>query len=571
MTEEKLQQMRKTDGRKHPPIRIGIMCKGNTFAEWEARCIENVLALDDAQAILLIVDDTIPSKLDRIKEVLSNSNRILFCLYRRFVCRPRTTRPVDITNLMSGVPSLRRKSIKEGKSFQHLSAADIEVIRGYDLDLILKFGFGVIRGEILNVPRFGIWSFYHDDEEKYRGGPPCFWEIYRGDDVTGAILERLTDWADGNVVLKKGFFGTVKYSYARNIDQCYYESAKWPAQVCIDIRNGNADYLNALPSGTKAPIYHVPNGLQMLLFITKMFWNGLTLGWQTLFQHEQWNIGIIYEPIHSLIQADARPKIHWLPTPKRGKFLADPFGIVRNKEITVICEEFDYRSGKGRISCIELSGDTFSSLPKPAINSPFHMSYPYLFEHQATIYCIPETYQAREISLYQAQEFPHRWLKVATLIQDIAGLDTTVFQYDALWWLTHTDKEQGEFHNLFVWYAPDILGPWKPHAANPVKTDVRSARPAGTPFIYKGHLYRPAQDCSRTYGRRITLNRVTRLTPTEFREEPVGVIEPYASSPFSDGLHTVSAVGDFTLIDGRRRVFVPSGVRYYWSEILHKW
>ena len=40
-----------------------------------------------------------------------------------------------------------------------------------------------------------------------------------------------------------------------------------------------------------------------------------------------------------------------------------------------------------------------------------------------------------------------------------------------------------------------------------VKTDVRSARPAGTPFVYQGELYRPAQDCSRTYGGSIVIHR----------------------------------------------------------------
>src|SRR5213596_456309 len=56
------------------------------------------------------------------------------------------------------------------------------------------------------------------------------------------------------------------------------------------------------------------------------------------------------------------------------------------------------------------------------------------------------------------------------------------------------------------------LGPWRPHPGNPVKVDVRSSRPAGGPFLFGGNLYRPAQDCSRTYGGGITINRVTHLS-----------------------------------------------------------
>jgi hypothetical protein len=90
-----------------------------------------------------------------------------------------------------------------------------------------------------------------------------------------------------------------------------------------------------------------------------------------------------------------------------------------------------------------------------------------------------------------------------------------------------------------------------------VKVDVRSARPAGTPFVVDGTLYRPAQDCSRTYGGRVTINRVLILTPLAFREEPFAFVDPDPEGPYPDGLHTLSQVGNVTLIDGKRTLFVP--------------
>jgi len=89
---------------------------------------------------------------------------------------------------------------------------------------------------------------------------------------------------------------------------------------------------------------------------------------------------------------------------------------------------------------------------------------------------------------------------------------------------------------------------------NPVKTDVRSSRPAGVPFWHHGELFRPAQDCSQTYGGQIAINKIRVLTPTEFREEVVKVVTPPAEGPYQMGVHTLSAVGDFTVIDGKRRV-----------------
>ena len=251
-------------------------------------------------------------------------------------------------------------------------------------------------------------------------------------------------------------------------------------------------------------------------------------------------------------------QIHWVPTPKANGFLADPFGKTDGSNITILCEDFDYRYNKGVISSIVFTGEGNFSKATPVMNEAFHMSYPYLLLYQGEVYCIPETLEAREIGLYKADKFPNKWRKVTTLISDIAAGDPTIFQYEGLWWLMHTDQEQGADIILFVWYSPDLLGPWKPHLRNPVKTDVRSSRPAGTPFMHNGYLYRPAQDCSKTYGGRIWLNRVLRLTPREFIEEFVRYIEPSRHGPFPAGLHTISSAGNFTLVDGKRVVFTPT-------------
>jgi hypothetical protein len=277
-----------------------------------------------------------------------------------------------------------------------------------------------------------------------------------------------------------------------------------------------------------------------------------------LFRHDEWNIGIVHAPITAFLEPNARPLVSWFPPMERGKFLADPFAVVRDDRLYVFCEEYDYGKRKGRIVSIELDGSP--SRPKVAIELSVHLSYPYLLKRRGEIYCVPETYQAREIALYRAEEFPHRWAKMASLVRDFAGLDGTIFEYEGRWWLACTSIE-GSLNELYLWHAQDLFDQWRPHSGNPVKTDIRSSRPAGTPFMHGAYLYRPAQDCSRTYGARIVLNRVMRLTPTQFEEEPVTVIEPYENGPYPDGMHTVSAAGDLTIIDGKRMRFVPSAFR----------
>jgi len=276
--------------------------------------------------------------------------------------------------------------------------------------------------------------------------------------------------------------------------------------------------------------------------------------YDSLFRQDDWNIGLVESPITDFLDPSAKPKIVWLPRTEFSKCLADPFAVTRDHKTYVFCEEFDYRTFKGRIVYTEIDGIR-TAAPKAAIELSTHMSYPYLLEYESETYCIPETAEAGEAALYKAEEFPSRWVKVGSLLRNFPAVDSTVFRYQGRWWLTCTKRDDARNSKLFVWHSAELLGPWKPHAANPVKVDIHSSRPAGTPFVHGGHLYRPAQDCSRTYGGRIVLNRIDTLTPSQFVEEDVAVIGPYLNGPYAEGVHTLSAVGNRTLTDGKRFIF----------------
>lgn len=257
------------------PIRFGVMFNGNYLQEWQSRCIENLLALNGVELGLFIVDegDGDLSMLDKIKQV--PANELLFHVYRKLPPASRATSRVSMENYLSAVPSITCQPIRKGKFSQYFTDDDLQTIRSHNLDFILRFAFGIIRGAILNVTPWGVWSFHHDDEEKFRGGPPCFWEMYKGEKLTGAILQRLTSRLDAGVILKKGFVSTHGTSYNRSFDNIALESARWPAEVCLDVRSGNAAYLDGEPSRTAAPVYSTPNSLTMMIFMYKIIKNRL--------------------------------------------------------------------------------------------------------------------------------------------------------------------------------------------------------------------------------------------------------------------------------------------------------
>ncbi len=77
-------------------------------------------------------------------------------------------------------------------------------IREKNLDVLVKFGFQPLRGEILHAARYGVWAYHHGDPDHYRGGPPYFWEVYEDNLLSCAALERLTDEPDAGQILYKG-------------------------------------------------------------------------------------------------------------------------------------------------------------------------------------------------------------------------------------------------------------------------------------------------------------------------------------------------------------------------------
>src|SRR5438093_1535903 len=156
------------------------------------------------------------------------------------------------------------------------------------------------------------------------------------------------------------------------------------------------------------------------------------------FRHEHWHVGIVDAPIHAFLEPGPRPDVRWLPPPERGKYFADPFGVTWGKTNYVFFEEFDFQSFKGVISWVrERDGGGFTE-PQVAIDLPFHASYPFLVEEHGELYCIPETGQGREVSVYRAVEFPTHWKKTATLLRGFGATDSTIFRHGGGWWLLCT-------------------------------------------------------------------------------------------------------------------------------------
>lgn len=535
-----------------PALRAGLLIGSTRLTAWQRRVLEVLSDGGDTEIVVLVVEDDRPGGRGAARWRRLLSTRGLWRLYNNtwVAHRSRAVQRVDGDDLLQNVPRLSVRPLLVGRYAQHFPDDALARLREFDLDLLLRFGFGILRGEVLDVARHGIWSFHHDDERVIRGGPPSFWEVADGLPTTGVLFQRLTDRLDSGVPLARATFRTVGYSYPRNRDRVAFGSVALPARVARQVRTGLLAVDDLPAATTDAPIRRDPTNVQMVRFAARHIPRSIAQRVRSIIVGARWAVGVALAP-----GGEATPDpagIEWLPERGDG-YDADPFPVEYEGRCAILVEEFDERSGRGTISALTRTGSGHWERVSGVIDPGVHASYPFPIRVDGSLFCVPETARAGRVEAWRCIELPDRWERVHTIVE-APVVDPTMVEWGGRWWMFGTRRDRDANAELWLWSAPAFAGPWEPHALNPVKIDVTSARPAGTPFVRDGMLYRPAQDCSHGYGGAIVVNRIDRLDERCFEETVVDRLD-LRTDRYAAGNHTVAFGAGLVTIDGKRQIF----------------
>ncbi|HWF90152.1 MAG TPA: hypothetical protein VN659_15000, partial [Pyrinomonadaceae bacterium] len=230
---------------------------------------------------------------------------------------------------------------------------------------------------------------------------------------------------------------------------------------------------------------------------------------------------------------------------------ADPFQMKVDGKYYIFFEDYVNSAGRAHISVVEVDQNGIVSGPTEVLKLDCHLSYPFVFEWQGNYYMIPETGERNVVELYRAQSFPFEWKPEKVLVEARFPVDATLIEAEGMWWMFVNIQEEGvavNWDELHLYYAETPLGPWQPHARNPVVSDVKSARPAGRLFWSNDVLYRPGQDSSLRYGYATTISKVETLSTSTYAETEVLKIRPDWDTDII-GIHTVNLTDEMTVID----------------------
>jgi hypothetical protein len=437
---------------------------------------------------------------------------------------------------------------------------DIDILSKENFDCIIRCGSGILKGKILNLPKFGIISFHHGDNRVNRGGPSGFWEVIKNEPTSGFIIQRLTNKLDGGDVLFRGNIMTAS-NFTLNHAQLLEKSNFFFIKVLDKIAlKGKLEFEKKSTNYSKV-ILKIDNSLILIKYLFKVlfpiitkkfikkFFKNTTMVWSVAYKKNMKNENI-------LINSKQIQKFKEIANPNN-RFLADPFIFNFEKKDIIFVEDYSFKKNKGSISAIEITGDK-EKFFNDILEENFHLSFPFIFQNNNDVYMIPETSMINEIRIYKCVKFPTNWKLEKILMKNVSAADTILIKKNSTWYMltnicsSNIGDHQSELH---IFYSDNFLSQnWKPiQQGNPVIFDSDKARNGGI-FYINDKLYRVNQIHGKAqYGKSFGINEIINLTKNSFIEKRVKNINPNFKKKII-GTHHFSSNLAYSVIDYAKKI-----------------
>ena len=191
------------------------------------------------------------------------------------------------------------------------------------------------------------------------------------------------------------------------------------------------------------------------------------------------------------------------------------------------------------------------------LSLPHHVSFPQVFRSDAGIHMLPETQAANEVALFTFDDFPFGLRKERVLLQG-SYYDSVIYKRDGIWWLFSTSNSE-----LELFFLSELNSKIQNHSVGVISRDLSNCRGGGSLINWDGKLYRPAQNCSQTYGGNLGIMEIVKMNTDEYSEVCVHTdIFDRSAKWRSEGAHHLS----FAKFNGCNILAVDGLQQDYWSN-----
>ncbi|MDP2620800.1 MAG: hypothetical protein Q8P46_11605 [Hyphomicrobiales bacterium] len=540
------------------PMRVGLLLEGGRVAGWQRAFVDRLK--DDPGVSLALVIAAPQGPTGRPAHAIwSSIDAAERALARRLFGRSRVrgdismemldNKPVGAQSLaaLAGLPTVTWAEGADRAADEKAAAA----IRAASLDVILDLGCALSSAEPGDMARHGVWTLCTEHGGYDEVTPFGFWEFYRNEPICTVRLVASSNDAPDALTVASGSYCIFRWSWNLNAMLLSHKVAWLLADTLKQVSKTrpSAGRGPRVPeAGRGRPQKTVPGVLQAL---TAPILNGgrvVLEAMRRMVFEDRWRVLLVEATPQgpastSPMVIDPPPHSYW----------ADPFLVRRDGKCYIFFEEYLYAKRRGVISYIEVSNPAAAprAVAPPVhrvLDEPHHLSYPFLFSLDGSLYMVPETSRNRTIELWKCVEFPGVWRKEKNIMENLSAVDTSLLNWNGKWWLfTNMDRSGFADHRneLHVFHSEHpIDGPWLPHARNPVIVDARRARMAGG-FLTApdGRPVRCCQVQGKKYGESVAFSMIEELSETAYAETPIDDFAHVSSEPSARHHHIAYADG----------------------------
>ena len=217
----------------------------------------------------------------------------------------------------------------------------------------------------------------------------------------------------------------------------------------------------------------------------------------------EWNIALVENSLEGLFQGE-QLNLRILKHSYTDRWFADPFILdVKDNKLFLLVEEWIRKENKSRITKLTINLEDFSlESTIPVLEMEKVLSFPAIYQKNGKVYIYPEMSENGVSKLFEYDTEHNRCISSEILSQRkvIDSVMTDLFG-ETLLFGTETPECNGKRLNV---YRKNIDGF---ELSDQIHFSENIARMAGNFFTYEGDIFRPAQDCNKTYGNGVVIQR----------------------------------------------------------------
>lgn len=254
---------------------VALLLDKRTLQEWEHRAINHLLHESDLNTELSLVVINDEKSTLSLKEKISTfvtDFSLWNCFvaskmfktavlgpawYRKQVYLEQTIETTDVNT----ITCLPQPADRFGNVLPEYVVSALA-----DVDVAIRFGFGILKGDVLTAPSHGILSYHHGDISEYRGRPAGFYEFIHDSPTAGVTVQQLSEDLDAGTVVAMTTCDIEDASSLREVRSKQFAAS--PPLLSEAVRRLTIGPLPEQPE-TFGPLYSTPRALEISKYLSK--------------------------------------------------------------------------------------------------------------------------------------------------------------------------------------------------------------------------------------------------------------------------------------------------------------